>query len=215
MRPLNTYIDHTILKATATQDDIIQLIDQAVTHDFYAVCVNGGYTAFAKAYLKQSSVKLAVVVGFPLGAMSTETKVFETKDAISNGADEIDMVLNVGALKAGDLKTVQKDIDAVRAASDKKVLKVIFENCYLTDEQKRTACQICLDCGVDYVKTSTGFGTSGATLEDVQLMKAVVGDRIKIKASGGIRDRETALQYIDLGVDRIGTSSGIQILKQP
>jgi deoxyribose-phosphate aldolase len=215
MRPLNTYIDHTILKATATQDDIIQLIDEAVTHDFYAVCVNGGYTAFAKAYLKQSSVKLAVVVGFPLGAMSTETKVFETKDAISNGADEIDMVLNVGALKAGDLKTVQKDIDAVRAASDKKVLKVIFENCYLTDEQKRTACQICLDCGVDYVKTSTGFGTSGATLEDVQLMKAVVGDRIKIKASGGIRDRETALQYIDLGVDRIGTSSGIQILKQP
>lgn len=212
MKPLNTYIDHTLLKATATQDDMIQLFNEAMEQDFYAVCVNGCYTAFAKACLKKSIVKVATVVGFPLGAMSTAAKVHETEDAIKNGADEIDMVLNIGALKAGDLTTVENDIAAVRAASKNRVLKVIFENCYLTDDEKRAACQICLDVEVDFIKTSTGYGTSGATLEDVKLMKAAVGNRIKIKASGGIRDKETALQYIHLGVDRIGTSSGLKIM---
>lgn len=214
MRSLNTYIDHTLLKATATQDDMIQLFNEAMEHDFYAVCVNGCYTAFAKACLKKSPVKIATVVGFPLGAMSTAAKVFETEDAIKNGADEIDMVLNIGALKAGDLTTVENDIAAVREASKYIVLKVIFENCYLTDEEKRTACKICLDAKVDFIKTSTGFGTGGATIEDVKLMKEEVGHQVKIKASGGIRDQETALQYIHLGIDRIGTSSGIQIINK-
>lgn len=213
MKSLNTYIDHTILKPTASQDDIEQLCKEALQHNFYAVCVNGCYTAFAKACLKQSNVKLATVIGFPLGAMSTAAKVFETEDAIANGADEIDMVLNIGALKAGDFKTVENDILAVRQASQNKVLKVIFENCYLTDNEKRIACQLCLAAGVDFIKTSTGFGTGGATIEDVKLMKEEVGNQLKIKASGGIRDQETAIKYIDLGVDRIGTSSGIKIVK--
>jgi deoxyribose-phosphate aldolase len=212
MKPLNTYIDHTQLKATTTQREISQLCKEALQHGFYAVCVNGCYTAFAKAQLLQSPVKIATVVGFPLGAITTKTKVFETKEAILHGADEIDMVLNIGALKSGDLKSVEYDIAAVRKAAQHAVLKVIFENCYLTDVEKRAACQICLDNGVDFIKTSTGFGTGGATLEDVQLMKNEVGNRMKIKASGGIRDQETALKYIELGIDRIGTSSGIQIL---
>lgn len=214
MTPLHTYIDHTILKATATPQDIAQLCQEAIDHNFYAVCVNGTYTAFAKAELQQSSVQLATVVGFPLGAMTTAAKVCETKNAIHNGSDEIDMVLNIGALKAGDLDTVTKDIAAVRAASKNLMLKVIFENCYLTDDEKRQACRICKDLGVDFVKTSTGFGSGGATIADVQLMKEEVGDHVKIKASGGIRDRETALTYISLGVDRIGTSSGIAIVQE-
>lgn len=214
MNPINTYIDHTQLKATTTLEDIIQLCNEAIEHDFYAVCVNGCYTAFAKACLKKSVVKVATVVGFPLGAITTAAKVFETEDAIKNGADEIDMVVNIGALKAGDLTTVENDIAAVRAASKNIVLKVIFENCYLTDDEKRIACHICLDAGVDFIKTSTGFGTSGATVEDVKLMKEVVGNRVKIKASGGIRDKETALQYIHLGVDRIGTSSGLKMMME-
>lgn len=213
MKPLNTYIDHTLLQATATQNDIIQLCKEAVIHKFYAVCVAGCYTAFAKAQLQQSPVKTASVIGFPLGAMTTATKVFETKDALDNGADEIDMVLNIGVLKTADLKTVAADIAAVRKASQGAVLKVIFENCYLTDNEKRLACNICLDTGVDFIKTSTGFGTGGATLADIILMKTTVGDHLKIKASGGIKDRDTALAYIELGVDRIGTSSGIAIVQ--
>lgn len=212
MKPLNTYIDHTLLKPTATQQNIEQLCNEAIMHEFYAVCVAGYYTAFAKACLQQTPVKVASVIGFPLGNLTTATKVFETKDALQHGADEIDMVLNIGALLAGDLKTVEQDIAAVRATSINAVFKVIFENCYLTDFQKQQACAICVDTGVDFIKTSTGFGTGGATLDDVKLMKKAVGNHLKIKASGGIKDKETALAYIALGVDRIGTSSGIQIV---
>ncbi|GAK94713.1 deoxyribose-phosphate aldolase [Nonlabens ulvanivorans] len=213
MTSTNTYIDHTQLKATSTLDDIAILCKEAMEHNLYAVCVNGYYTAFAKAQLKNTSIKIATVVGFPLGAASTESKVFETKDAISHGADEIDMVLQIGALINNDLETVKKDILAVREASKGKVLKVIFENCYLTDSQIKNACEICLEVKVDFIKTSTGFGTGGATIENVRLMKNIVGNQIKIKASGGIRDKETALKYIALGVDRIGTSSGIKIVE--
>lgn len=213
MTSINTYIDHTQLKATSTLNDIALLCKEAMEHHFYAVCVNGCYTAFAKAELKNTSIKIATVVGFPLGAVSTQTKVFETKEAIAHGADEIDMVLQIGALINNDLDTVKKDILAVREASKGKVLKVIFENCYLNDSQIKNACDICLEANVDFIKTSTGFGTGGATIENVRLMKEIVGNQIKIKASGGIRDKETAVKYIALGVDRIGTSSGIKIVK--
>lgn len=209
---LNKYIDHTLLTPNATQKDIAQLCKEAIKYQFYAVCVNGVHTAFAKKALQQSAVKLAAVVGFPLGASTTATKVFETQDAIQKGADEIDMVLNIGALKEGELSKVAQDIKAVREASSGKVLKVIFENCYLTDEEKRIACRLCLENEVDFVKTSTGFGTSGATLEDVALMKEVIGNQAQLKASGGIKDRATAQKYIDLGATRLGTSSGIAII---
>jgi deoxyribose-phosphate aldolase len=214
MNPINTYIDHTQLKATTTPEEISQLCKEAVAHQFYAVCIAGFYTAFAKAELEKTSVKIATVIGFPLGADTTATKVFETQEAIANGTHEIDMVLNIGVLKAGYLKQVKQDIAAVRKASQNEVLKVIFENCYLTEQEKRNACKICLDTGVDFIKTSTGFGTGGATVKDIKLIKAEVGNHIKIKASGKIRTLETALQYIDLGADRIGTSFALQMIKK-
>ena len=204
---LRHYIDHTLLRPDATQKDIARLCKEAIEHQFYAVCINPGHLAFAKAQLQNSAVKLATVVGFPLGASTTAIKVYETRDAINRGADEIDMVINIGALKEGDYSLVNQDIKEVREAAEGKVLKVIFENCYLSDEEKRIACRLCLENEVDYIKTSTGFGSSGATYDDVHLMKAEVGDQLKIKASGGIRDRLTAEKYIELGADRIGTSS--------
>ncbi len=209
---LNQYIDHTLLKANATVQDIKNLCTEAKEHNFYAVCVNSYYVALADSELMHTDIKVASVVGFPLGSMTTRVKVFEAKQCIDQGADEIDMVLNIGLLKSGYHKIVEDEIRAVKKVIGDKVLKVIFENCYLTDEEKKIACKLSLNAGVDYIKTSTGFGTGGATLEDVQLMKNEVGDQLKIKASGGIRDIETARKYIDLGVSRIGTSSGIAIV---
>ncbi|TPN87496.1 deoxyribose-phosphate aldolase [Aquimarina algicola] len=210
---INTYIDHTILKATATVDDIKQLCKEAKEHHFYAVCVNGYYVALAESELMQTDIKIAAVVGFPLGATSSYIKVEEAKHCIDQGAHEIDMVLNVGLLKSGGYqKIIEEDIRAVKKAIGNNVLKVIFENCYLTTEEKKIACKLSLNAGADFIKTSTGFGTGGATLEDVQLMINEVHGSVKIKASGGIRDLNTAKQYIDLGVSRIGTSSGIQIV---
>ncbi|WP_339685487.1 deoxyribose-phosphate aldolase [uncultured Nonlabens sp.] len=214
MNPINTYIDHTQIKATTTPEEISQLCKEAVVHQFYAVCIAGFYTAFAKAELEKTSVKIATVIGFPLGADTTATKVFETQEAIANGTHEIDMVLNIGVLKAGYLKQVKEDIAAVRKASQNEVLKVIFENCYLTEQEKRNACQICLDTGVDFIKTSTGFGTGGATVKDIKLIKEEVANRIKIEASGKIKTLETALLYIKLGADRIGTSYALQMIKK-
>jgi len=208
---IQDYIDHTILKATATISDIEKLCKEAIDHNFYAVCVNGCYTKLAKKQLQGSKVKLAVVIGFPLGAMSTESKVFEAQNCKANGADEIDMVINVGWLKSGKFNLVQQEISSIKKAIGEKVLKVIFETCYLSKEEKIKACTLALEAGADFVKTSTGFGTGGATLEDVKLMKEVVRSKAKIKASGGIKDRATALKYIALGVSRIGTSSGIAI----
>ena len=210
---LNKYIDHTILKATASNSDVQKLCEEAIEHEFYSVCVNGCYVADAKHLLQGTDVKVAAVVGFPLGAMTTAAKVFEAKDAVENGASEIDMVINVAKLKDGEFEFVENEIRQIKEAIGDNVLKVIIETCYLTDEEKVKACELSLAAKADFVKTSTGFGTGGATYEDVKLMKSVVGDNAKVKASGGVRDKETAQKYVDLGAERLGTSSGIDIVK--
>ena len=210
---LNKYIDHTILKATASSADVQKLCEEAIEHEFYSVCVNGCYVADAKHLLQGTDVKVAAVVGFPLGAMTTASKVFEAKEAIENGASEIDMVINVAKLKDGEFDYVENEIRLIKEAIADNVLKVIIETCYLTDEEKVKACELSLVAKADFVKTSTGFGTGGATYEDVKLMKSVVGDNAKVKASGGVRDKVTAHKYVDLGAERLGTSSGIEIVK--
>lgn len=201
------YIDYTLLKATATPADIERLCKEALEYGFYSVCVNSGYVPLAAEQLKGSKVKVCTVVGFPLGAMSTQAKLYETSVALSQGAQEIDMVLNVGLFLSGNVAKVLDEIALLKQETGDRVLKVIIETCYLNDDQKRLASQVCVDAGADFVKTSTGFGTGGATLADVQLIREIVGNRAKIKASGGIRDKQTALQYISLGVDRIGASA--------
>ena len=210
---LNKYIDHTTLKATASSADVQKLCEEAIEYEFYSVCVNGCYVADAKHLLQGTDVKVAAVVGFPLGAMTTASKVFEAKEAIENGASEIDMVINVAKLKDGEFDYVENEIRLIKEAIGDNVLKVIIETCYLTDEEKVKACELSLVAKADFVKTSTGFGTGGATYEDVKLMKSVVGDNAKVKASGGVREKETAQKYVDLGAERLGTSSGIEIVK--
>ena len=210
---LNKYIDHTILKATASSADVQKLCEEAIEYEFYSVCVNGCYVADAKHLLQGTDVKVAAVVGFPLGAMTTAAKVFEAKEAVENGASEIDMVINIAKLKDGEFEFVENEIRQIKEAIGDNVLKVIIETCYLTDEEKVKACELSLAAQADFVKTSTGFGTGGATYEDVKLMKSVVGDNAKVKASGGVRDKETAQKYVDLGAERLGTSSGIEIVK--
>ena len=210
---LNKYIDHTILKATASSSDVQKLCEEAIEHEFYSVCVNGCYVADAKQLLQGTDVKVAAVVGFPLGAMTTAAKVFEAKEAVENGASEIDMVINVAKLKDGEFEYVENEIRQIKEVIGDNVLKVIIETCYLTDEEKVKACELSLVAKADFVKTSTGFGTGGATYEDVKLMKSVVGDNAKVKASGGVRDKETAQKYVELGAERLGTSSGIDIVK--
>ena len=210
---LNKYIDHTILKATASSADVQKLCEEAIEYKFYSVCVNGCYVADAKHLLQGTDVKVAAVVGFPLGAMTTAAKVFEAKEAVENGASEIDMVINIAKLKDGEFDYVENEIRLIKEAIGDNVLKVIIETCYLTDEEKVKACELSLVAKADFVKTSTGFGTGGATYEDVKLMKSVVGNNAKVKASGGVRDKETAQKYVELGAERLGTSSGIDIVK--
>lgn len=210
---LNKYIDHTILKATASVEDIKKLCEEAKEYNFYSVCVNGCYVKDAKKYLEGSDVKVAAVVGFPLGAMTTAAKVFEAREAVENGASEIDMVINVAKLKDGEYAYVEEEIREIKEAIGDNLLKVIIETCYLTDEEKVKACELSLAAKAEYVKTSTGFGTGGATFEDVKLMKSVVGNSAKVKASGGVKDKETAEKYIELGAERLGTSSGIAIIR--
>jgi deoxyribose-phosphate aldolase len=209
---LNQYIDHTLLKPTATPSEIKKLCTEAVQHKFYAVCVNGCYAETAKRAVQNSDVKIATVIGFPLGAMTTAAKVFEAKDALNKGADEIDMLINIGMLKANKTDYIENEIAEIKKAIGSKVLKVIIETCYLTNTEKEAACRAALNAKADFVKTSTGFGTAGATFEDVKLMKEIAGDKMQIKASGGIKDRETAIKYIELGVSRLGTSSGIKLV---
>lgn len=209
---LNNFIDHTLLKATASPKDIIKLCDEAKKYNFYAVCVNSCYVFLAANEVKKSDVKVAAVVGFPLGANSCHAKVSEATQCVKDGADEIDMVINIGHLKAKMIDTIQKEILSVKEAIGNRILKVILETCYLTDDEVRIACQIAKRAGADFVKTSTGFGTGGATENIVKIMIDEVGDTLKIKASGGIKDTETAKKYIELGVSRIGTSSGIDIV---
>ena len=193
---MNKYIDHTLLKATATISEIETLCEEAVKYNFFSVCVNSAFVSYAKQFLKDTNVKVCCVVGFPLGAMSEKAKIFETQQAIIDGADEIDMVLNVRLLKSGKTEQVLNEISQIKKVCGDKNLKVILETCYLNDDQKRIACELSVQAGADFVKTSTGFGTGGATIEDVLLMKEAVGDRAKIKASGGVRDLETASKYI-------------------
>ena len=210
---LNKYIDHTLLKATATKNDIIKLCQEAKAHQFFSVCVNSCYVSLAKKELLGTDIKICSVIGFPLGAMSTNTKVQETKQALLDGADEIDMVLNIGFLKSKDFDAVSEDIEAVKKEMPNRTLKVILETCYLEDYEIIKASELAIKSGADFIKTSTGFGTGGATIKDITLMKGVIkNDATKIKASGGIRDTKTALEYINIGVDRIGTSNGITIV---
>lgn len=209
---LQDFIDHTLLKPVATIVDIKKLCKEGIDHDFYAVCVNGCYTTLAKEQLKGSNVKIAAVIGFPLGAMNSDAKVFEAKDCIKNGADEIDMVINIGWLKSGEFDQVENEISKIKKTIGDKILKVIIETCYLTKDEKIRACKLAINARADFVKTSTGFGNGGATFEDIRLMKDTIGNKAKIKGSGGIKDRSTALKYIALGVSRIGTSSGITIV---
>lgn len=209
---LNQYIDHTLLKATATPADIHTLCAEAMQHQFHAVCVNSGYVSLASQAVAQSQVKVAAVVGFPLGAMSRDAKVYEAQDCIQQGASEIDMVLNLGLLKAGFYEAVEAEIRAVKQAIGGHLLKVILETCYLTDNEKQIACELAIAAAADFVKTSTGFGTAGATLADIELMRQTVGNRVQIKASGGIKDPETAIQFIQRGVSRLGTSASIQLV---
>ncbi len=214
MKPINSYIDHTLLKSTATIDDITTLCNEAKTYNFFSVCINGYYVPLAEELLKNSKVKICTVVGFPLGAMSSRAKIFEAGDAIGYGADEVDMVMNLGLLKSKKLKLLETEIASVKNTIGRKVLKVIIETCYLTSEEISIASKIVENAGADYVKTSTGFGSKGASLEVVSEIKKSISSEMKIKASGGIKDFLTAKAYIDLGVSRIGTSSGIAILNE-
>lgn len=209
---LNTKLfDHTILKADATKDAVIKICKEAREHDFMSVCVNSYYTSLVAKELQGSDVKVCTVVGFPLGQMSTAAKAAETMLAVADGADEIDMVINVGALKDKDYEVVYSDIKAVKKACGNALLKVIIETCLLTDEEKIKACELSKEAGADYVKTSTGFSTGGATVEDVALMRRCVKNDMGVKASGGIRDKETAMAMLEVGASRLGTSATIAI----
>jgi deoxyribose-phosphate aldolase len=210
---INKLIDHTNLKADAKQAEIKVLTDQAKKYDFMSVCVNPTQVAFAAAELKGSDVKVCTVIGFPLGANSSAVKAFEAKNAIENGADEIDMVINIGAAKDGNWELVESDIAAVNAVKGDKLLKVIIETCLLTDEEKVKACQASMNAGVDFVKTSTGFSTGGATPEDVALMRKTVGPDMGVKASGGVRSLADAQAMIEAGATRLGCSSGVAIME--
>lgn len=205
-------IDHTLLKADATTDDLRKLCDEARRHGFAAVCVNSGLVRSARAFLRGSRVKVVAVVGFPLGAMAPAAKAFETREAVRSGADEIDMVIQIGALKAGDYETVLGDIREVVAAAEGRPVKVILETGALTDEQKVAGCTIARVGGAAFVKTSTGFGPGGASVEDVALMRRAVGPDMGVKASGGVRTREDAEKMVRAGADRIGASASVEIV---
>ncbi|HFR3205618.1 TPA: deoxyribose-phosphate aldolase, partial [Streptococcus suis] len=199
-------------KPETTQEQVEKILAEAKEYDFASVCVNPTWVALAAESLKDSDVKVCTVIGFPLGANTPAVKAFETKDAISNGADEIDMVINIGALKTGNYDLVLEDIKAVVAASGDKLVKVIIEACLLTDDEKVKACQLSQEAGADYVKTSTGFSTGGATVADVALMRKTVGPDMGVKASGGARSYEDAIAFIEAGASRIGASSGVAIM---
>lgn len=206
------YIDHTLLKPEATKQDIIALCAEAVKYGFAAVCINPSFVPLARARLRGSGVKICTVVGFPLGATTTAVKEFETAEAVTNGADEIDMVINIGALKSGDEAYVAAEIAAVVKAARGRTVKVILETALLTAAEKKLACRLAAQAGARFVKTSTGFGPGGATIADVRLLRESIGPGLEVKASGGVRTREAALQMIGAGATRIGTSSGVAIV---
>lgn len=210
---LNKLIDHTILKPETVQSQVEMICEEALAYDFASVCINPTWVKLASTLLAESDVKVCTVIGFPLGANTPEVKAFETKDAISNGAQEIDMVINIGAAKAGNWELVERDIRAVVEAANGTLVKVIIETCLLTDEEKVKACLASVAAGADYVKTSTGFSTGGATIADVQLMRETVGPDIGVKASGGVRSYEDMEAMVSAGATRIGTSSGVLLMQ--
>lgn len=211
---MNQYIDHTLLKQNATKEQITQLCKEAMEYEFASVCVNSCWVKYCKNLLQHSKVMVCTVIGFPLGATTSATKAFEAREAIENGADEIDMVINIGALLDDDIDYVIKDIAAVVEVAKGKCVKVIIETCLLTDEQKVKACQASVKANATFVKTSTGFSTNGATIEDVRLMKQTVAGKCLVKAAGGVRSYDDLVNMIQAGADRIGTSSGIKLLQK-
>jgi deoxyribose-phosphate aldolase len=205
--------DHTILKADATKEDVKKVCEEAMAYSFCSVCVNSYYVPYVAELLHGSDVKICTVVGFPLGAMSTRAKALEAKIAVMDGADEVDMVINIGALKDKDYDVVLEDIKAVKEACGNALLKVIIETCILTDEEKIKACELSKEANADFVKTSTGFSTAGAKVEDVRLMRDTVGNDMGVKASGGIHDKEFANALVEAGASRLGTSATIKIVE--
>lgn len=214
MQTIANLIDHTLLKPEATKETIERLCSEAKEYKFFSVCVNPYYVALAKRLLHDSDVKIATVIGFPLGATTKEVKSFEAENAVENGADEVDMVINVGALKNENYNIVRDDIkEVVESVNGKALVKVIIETCLLTDGEKIKACELAREAGAGFVKTSTGFNTGGATVEDIKLIKETVKDNLKIKASGGIRNYEKAKAIVEAGADRIGASASVRIVK--
>ena len=210
---INQYIDHSLLKPESRQDQIDKLIREAKTYNFASVCINPTWVSYAAKALEGTDIKVCTVIGFPLGATTSAVKAFETKDAISHGADEVDMVINIGQAKSGHFAFVEEDIRAVVEASGDKLVKVIIETCLLTDKEKIKACQAAVAAGADFVKTSTGFSIAGAKLEDVRLMRQTVGPDVGVKAAGGTRSLEDAQAFIEAGATRIGTSAGVTIME--
>ena len=210
----NKMIDHTVLKADTPLETVKRICDEAMEYGFESVCINPCHVAYCADYLKDSDVNVCTVIGFPLGANTSAVKAFETKDAIANGADEIDMVMNIGALKDKNYDLVRDDVKAVVEAANGTLVKVILETCLLTEDEIKKACELCVEAKADYVKTSTGFSTRGATIEDVRIMKEAVHGKAKVKAAGGVRTPEDMVKIVAAGADRIGTSAGCSLVKK-
>lgn len=210
----NKMIDHTVLKADTPLETIKRICDEAMEYGFASVCINPCHVAYCADYLKDSDVNVCTIIGFPLGANTSAVKAFETKDAIANGADEIDMVMNIGALKDKNYDLVRDDVKAVVEAANGTLVKVILETCLLTEDEIKKACELCVEAKADYVKTSTGFSTRGATIEDVRIMKEAVHGKAKVKAAGGVRTPEDMVKIVAAGADRIGTSAGCSLVKK-
>ena len=210
----NKMIDHTVLKADTPLETVKRICDEAMEYGFASVCINPCHVAYCADYLKDSDVDVFTVIGFPLGANTSAVKAFETKVAIANGADEIDMVMNIGALKDKNYDLVRDDVKAVVEAANGTLVKVILETCLLTEDEIKKACELCVEAKADYVKTSTGFSTRGATIEDVQIMKAAVHGKAKVKAAGGVRTHEDMVKIVEAGADRIGTSAGCSLVEK-
>lgn len=211
---LNRMIDHTLLKPEATRQQVKNLCEEALEYNFKSVCINPFWVSYAKDILKDSEVSVCTVIGFPLGANTTSVKAFEAKEAISKGADEVDMVINIGLLKSREYDLVKEDIEAVVKEAKDKIVKVIIETCLLSEEEIVKACELAVKSGADFIKTSTGFSLSGAKKEDVNLMRKTVGEKLGVKASGGIRDLQTAIAMIENGATRLGVSAGVDIIKE-
>lgn len=210
----NKMIDHTVLKADTPLETVKRICDEAMEYGFASVCINPCHVAYCADYLKDSDVNVCTVIGFPLGANTSAVKAFETKDAIANGADEIDMVMNIGALKDKNYDLVRDDVKAVVEAANGTLVKVILETCLLTEDEIKKACELCVEAKADYVKTSTGFSTRGAPIEDVRIMKEAVHGKAKVKAAGGVRTPEDMVKIVAAGADRIGTSAGCSLVKK-